>query len=102
MFKIEKNDEHLSFNVEKADSVFGDGTRILFWVDLKMGALQRGRQEFIPLSTISSFQVSNDGNDLLCDLESAEMTLYQGSHDEKNQIAEAVKMLNDYCGIDER
>lgn len=99
VFKIEKNDRHLSFNIEKDNSLFGDGTKIVFWIDLETAGLQRGRQEHIPLSSISFFKSSDDGLNLVCDLNKAEMNLYQGIAGEENQIADAVKILNEFCGF---
>ena len=99
MFKIEKNDKQLSFSSEKENSLFGDGSRILFWIDLETGGLQRGRQEFIPLDTISRFTLSEEGQTLCCDLSGAEMKLYKGVEGEEDFLAEAVAILNNYCGI---
>jgi hypothetical protein len=100
VFKLEKNEKQLSFSSEKENSLFGDGSRILFWIDLEMQVLQRGRQEYIPLDTISGFMVSEDGNNLCCNLNGSQMLLYQGSEGESNQIREAVQVLNEYCSFD--
>ena len=94
MFKIEKNEKQLSFSLEKENSLFGDGSKIIFWVDLELQGMQRGRQEFIPLSTISRFTLN--GNSISCDLNGSEMKLYEGNEDELVQIIDVEKVMKTY------
>ena len=99
MFKLAKNDMQLSFTVEREISQFGDGTRVLFWIDRDLEVLQRGRQEYIPIASIVCFRLGNNGHHLVARLGSNEMLLYEGTAEEIDELREAVVKLNEYCGL---
>ena len=92
MFEIAQDNKLLSFREIKESTQFGDDDRILFWVDLEYGILQRGRQEMIPISTINSFMVK-DGK-LIANLGHYEMTLYEPGKDLTTELEIAATRLN--------
>lgn len=99
MFSISKDDELLTFTVSKEQVKFGDGTRILFWIDRNRGIMQRGRQEQIPLETISGFDIDGETPSLICRLGDSVMSLYQGNSSERDALRRAAKDLAEYCGV---
>jgi hypothetical protein len=99
MFRLRKNETQLSFTHEKEEVLFGDGTRIMFWIDLELRVLQRGRQEYIPIDSISEFGVGEDGRSLVAHFDSNPMTLYEGTAEEGDKLRAAAGELNDFCGI---
>jgi len=101
MFSLRKDDDLLTFSVERPGVRFGEGSRILFLVDRERGVLQRGRQESIPLATIGGFGV--DGPALTCRLGEEVMTLYTGEAGESGDIErlrEAARELAAFCGVE--
>lgn len=98
MFRVLKDDRQLSFTVERKEAKFGDGSRVLFWIDMELGMLQRGRQEYIPLDSVDAFVVSADGM-LNARLGSADMLLFDGRSEESEKLRAAADELNRWCGL---
>lgn len=99
MFRLLKDDIHLSFTIERDEIRFGDGSRVVFWIDREQGGLQRGRQEFIPIDSITRFELDEGARTLICRLGTAAMVLHEGSIDEIDDLRLAVRELNHFCGI---
>lgn len=99
MFKLLKDDQHLSFTVERGDSQFGEGHRVLFWIDKELQMLQRGRQEYIPIDTIEEFFVADDGAGLYARFGDTTMLLYESAGNEESRLQEAAEELNEYCSL---
>ena len=105
MFSLRKNKDLLTFAVERPGARFGEGSRILFWVDRERGVLQRGRQESIPLATIGGFGVDagTDGPALTCRLGEEVLTLYAGKEAEEGEaerLRGAARELAVFCGVE--
>jgi hypothetical protein len=92
MFEISQDSKLLSFREIKDSTQFGDDDRVLFWIDLEVGMLQRGRQEMIPLSTVDSFIVKE--GKLIANLGHHEMPLYEPANDEIAELEIAATRLN--------
>lgn len=99
MFEIKHNEKLLSFSIGRKNVRFGDGNRILFWIDRELGVLQRGRQEYIPLDSIDSFHLSEDGCTLCCALGKTVIPLYEGDEVERSRLEAAIGDLMQYCGL---
>ena len=98
MFRLLKDDQQLSFTVEREDAKFGDGSRVLFWIDMELRMLQRGRQEYIPIDSVDAFVVSGSG-ELMARMGSEEMVLYDGSPEQGEELNAAADELNQWCGL---
>ncbi len=92
MFTITQDEKLLAFTEIKDSTSFGDSDRVLFWIDMEIGMLQRGRQEMIPFASIDRFRLK--GSSLIADLGHHEMTLYTASANELKQLEAAVPTLN--------
>jgi hypothetical protein len=101
MFTISKDENLLTFTLEREKSRFGEGTRVLFWVDLHQRALQRGRQEALPIDSIEGFGVSQSGdlNQLICRVGSVDITLHSGDEGQ-DEFIRAAGILAEFCGAD--
>lgn len=99
MFEIKQNEKLLSFSVSRENIRFGDGVRILFWIDKELGVLQRGRQEYIPIDSIDGFHLSDEGCTLCCTLGKTDIPLYEGDEKERSRLETAVGDLMCYCGL---
>lgn len=100
MFSLRKDDDLLTFSVERPGARFGEGSRIMFWVDRERGVLQRGRQESIPLKTIGGFCVDAHGPALTCRLGEEVMKLYTGESGDVERLREAARELAAFCGVE--
>lgn len=101
MFEILKNDVNLSFTVKKQNTAFGDDDKILFWIDLELRALQRGRQEYIPIDSLDYFAFSAEGGKLEAIMGKNRMVLYQNPAEDPEAMRNAVNELNAYCGMEQ-
>ena len=101
MFTVSKDDKLLSFTLERDSFSFGEGTRVLFWIDLEQRALQRGRQEAIPVDTIDGFGVESAGPEeakLFCRIGSSEITLHRDN--DLEGLKRAAAELAEFCGVE--
>ena len=99
VFVISRNDYLLTFTVERDTVQFGEGSRILFWIDLNQKVLQRGRQEAIPLDLIEGFSADAENRGLLCSLGEQQIILFTVEESETDRLQHAADELNDFCGL---
>ena len=101
MFTLSRDDKLLSFTLERESFSFGEGTRVLFWIDLEQRALQRGRQEAIPVDTIDGFGVDSEGAEearLFCRIGSSDITLHRDK--DEDGLRKAAAELAEFCGVE--
>lgn len=99
MFEIKHDEKLLSFSISRENIRFGDGNRILFWIDRELGVLQRGRQEFIPIDSIDRFHLSEKDCTLYCVLGKSNIPLYESDEEERSRLEEAIEDLMRYCDL---
>jgi hypothetical protein len=97
MFTISSDEKLLTFTLERVGVQFGDGTRVLFWIDREQQALQRGRQEAIALSLIDGFGAT-DGR-LFCRLGETNITLHSDPTVDLERLREAASTIAEFCAV---
>ncbi len=78
---------------------FGEGTRIVFWIDRSQQILQRGRQESIPIDSIDGFGVDPEGRRLFCRMGPNEMILFDSEEPDRDNLQAAAYELANFCGV---
>ena len=99
MFRVGKSEEIMTFTVFRERRRLGDGSRILFWIDRDQRVLQRGRQEQIPLESVSGFGVSRDRAVLFCRLGETDVPLFETVNNDLDKLRGAAKELSEFCGV---
>ncbi len=100
MFSIGKDENLLTFSIEREEPRFGEGTRFLFWIDLGQQVLQRGRQESIPIGSIDSFGTDEEGKKLFCRLGRNKMILFAGENVDPDKLRAAAVEIAEFCGVE--
>jgi hypothetical protein len=97
MFTISHDEKLLVFTLERGKVQFGEGTRVLFWIDKEQMVLQRGRQEAIPIALIDGFG-AEEGR-LFCRLGETDIALYEDAMIDAERLREAAGKLAGFCGV---
>ncbi len=98
MFTLTNDEKLLTFIVEREKSQFGDGSRVLFWIDKEQHVLQRGRQEAIPISMIDGFGAA--AGRLFCRMGGTDITLHQDETADPEALKQAAADLAAFCGVE--
>jgi len=99
MFTLLKNDINLSFSITKEETSFGDDQKTLFWIDLELQTLQRGRQEYIPIDSIDRFAFDATTGAIQVIMGSSTMVLYTNTNEDEEKMESAAAELNSFCGL---
>jgi len=97
MFTLSSDENLLTFTLQRERSQFGDGSRVLFWIDKEQHVLQRGRQEAIPIGMIDGFG-AEDGR-LFCRMGDTEITLHLDESTDAEALKQAAADLAAFCDV---